>query len=317
MKFNDPMRWRIMLGAGVLARPGNVLRFTGGANLSFQAWTTEHSSLKLVAAGGGDLFTQKATVIGPPELFWQQSQALPGVSSLAHGTSRSLNWNLNAIHTYSPGSGSWRATTSVGTQYEDRHFSRDNVVAQGLIPGQTNIDQGSTLGQQFELTTTERTLAFYGQEEMAFLGDRLLFTAGVRAERSSANGDDGKYYLFSYFEYVGNDFKADMAGTYRLMYFPVLLVFLVVLFALVWLPVLAVFLATAVRVVVLLVREERATVFLAVVFRVVVELHRVVFGVAGAASSPAAVFLRIARLVVVPSCWGFSSAVRCTATTLL
>ena len=176
-----------------------VLRFTGGANLSFQAWTTEHSSLKLVAAGGADLFNQKATVIAPPDLFWQQSQALPGVSSLAHGDSRFLNWNLNAIHSYSPAGGSWRATTSVGAQYEDRHFSRDNVVAQGLIPGQTNIDQGSTLGQQFELETTERTLAFYGQEEMGFLGDRLLLAAGVRAERSSANGDDGKYYFFPKF----------------------------------------------------------------------------------------------------------------------
>lgn len=87
------------------------------------------------------------------------------------------------------------------------------------------------------------------------------------------------------------------------------------LFAPVRLPVLAVFLAAAVRVEVLLVRED--TVFLAVVFRVVVELRRVVFGVAGAAFSPAAAFLRITRLVVVPSCWGFSSAVRCTATTSL
>ena len=207
--------------AALATNDEEVLRFTGGANLSFKAWTTEHSSLKLVAAGGADLFTQKATVIGPPELFWQQSQALPGVSSLAHGTSRFLNWNLNAIHTYSPGSGSWRATTSVGSQYGDRHFSRDNVVAQGLIPGQTNIDQGSTLGQQFELLTTERTLAFYGQEEMTFLGDRLLFTAGVRAERSSANGDDGKYYLFPKFSAgyrfanlfgQGSDFK--LRGAY-------------------------------------------------------------------------------------------------------
>lgn len=185
--------------AALATNDEQVLRFTGGANLSFKAWTTEHSSLKLVAAGGADLFTQKATVIGPPELFWQQSQALPGVSSLAHGDSRFLNWNLNAIHTYSPGNGSWRATTSLGTQYEDRHFSRDNVVAQGLIPGQTNIDQGSTLGNQFELETTERTLAFYGQEEMSFLNDRLLLTAGVRAERSSANGDDGTYYFFPKF----------------------------------------------------------------------------------------------------------------------
>ena len=176
-----------------------VIRFTGGANLSFQAFTTEHSSLKLVAAGGADLFNQKATVVAPPELFFQKTNALPGVSSLANGDSRFLNWNLSAIHTYSPSSGSLRATTSVGSQYEDRNLSRSDVVALGLIPGQTNIDQGSTLGQQFELKTTERTLAFYGQEELGLLRDRLLLTVGVRAERSSANGDDSKYYLFPKF----------------------------------------------------------------------------------------------------------------------
>jgi len=185
--------------AALATNDETVIRFSGGANLSLQAFTTDHSSLKLVAAGGADLFSQRATVIAPPELFFQASQALPGVSSLAHGDSRFLNWNLNAIHTYSPGSGSFRATTSLGSQYEDRHFSRDNVVAQGLIPGQTNIDQGSTLGSQFELNTTERTLAFYGQEELGLFGDRALLAVGVRAERSSANGDDGKYYFFPKF----------------------------------------------------------------------------------------------------------------------
>ena len=176
-----------------------VIRFTGGANLAFQAITTEHSSLRLIAAAGADLFTQKATVIAPPELFFQQSQALPGVSSLANGDSRFLNWNANAIHTYSPEGGSWRATTSIGSQYEDRNLNRAQVVASGLIPGQTNIDQGSTLGQQFELRTTERTLAFYGQEELALMHERLLLAVGVRAEKSSANGDDGKYYFFPKF----------------------------------------------------------------------------------------------------------------------
>jgi TonB-linked SusC/RagA family outer membrane protein len=182
--------------AALATNDEQVIRFTGGANLSYQAFTTDHSSLKLIAAAGADLFTQKAQVIAPPDLFFQQSQALPGVSSLANGDSRFLNWNLNAIHSYSPESGSWRATTSVGSQYEDRNLNRTQVVAQGLIPGQTNIDQGSALGQQFELRTEERTLAFYGQEELGFMHDRLLLAVGVRGEKSSANGDDSKYYLF-------------------------------------------------------------------------------------------------------------------------
>jgi len=176
-----------------------VIRFTGGANLSFQALTTEHSSLKLVGAAGADLFSQTATVVAPPELFFQQPNALPGVSALANGDSRFLNWNGSAIHTYSPSGGSWRATTSAGAQYEDRKLNRSQVVAEGLIPGQTNIDQASTLGKQFELRTTERTLAFYGQEELGFMRDRLLFTAGVRAEKSSANGDQSKYYFYPKF----------------------------------------------------------------------------------------------------------------------
>jgi TonB-dependent starch-binding outer membrane protein SusC len=176
-----------------------VIRFTGGANLSFQALTTERSSLRLVAAAGADLYNQKAQVIAPPDLFFEETAPTPGISALSNGDSRFLNWNLNAIHTYSPASGSWRATTSVGSQYEDRKLNRSRVVAQGLIPGQTNIDQGSVFGQPFQLETTERTLAFYGQEEFATLRDRLFFTVGVRGERSSANGDDGKYYFFPKF----------------------------------------------------------------------------------------------------------------------
>jgi TonB-linked SusC/RagA family outer membrane protein len=173
-----------------------VLRFTGGANVTFNALTTEHSSLRLVGAAGADLFSQKAEVLAPPELFFQQTLANPGVAVLGTGDSRFLNWNANAIHTYAPASGSWRATTSIGTQYEDRNLNRARVVAKGLLPGQSNIDQGSVLGNQFEVKTEERTFALYAQEEFATLRDRLLLTAGVRGERSSANGDDSKFYFF-------------------------------------------------------------------------------------------------------------------------
>jgi TonB-linked SusC/RagA family outer membrane protein len=174
----------------------SVNRFTGGANLTYNAIATPHSSLKFVAAGGADLFNQSARVIAPPELFFQQTVANPGISARSTGDSRNLNWNLNAIHTYSPGEGGFRATTSFGAQYEDRDLSRTRVVAEGLLGGQTNIDQGSVFGQQFEATSKERTFAFYGQEEFLTMHEKLLIAAGARAERSSANGDQGKYYLF-------------------------------------------------------------------------------------------------------------------------
>jgi outer membrane receptor protein involved in Fe transport len=52
------------------------------------------------------------------------------------------------------------------------------------------------LQSPFELNAKERTLAFYGQEEVLTLQERLNLTAGVRAERSSANGDANKYFLY-------------------------------------------------------------------------------------------------------------------------
>jgi len=173
-----------------------VYRFTGGATLTWQAMQTIHHNLQLVGQGGADLFQQKAVVISPPELFFEQTQTNPGTSALSNADSRQWNWNLNAIDAYTPSSGSFKATTSVGVQVEDRELGRSRVVAKGLLPGQSNIDQASVLQSPFQLNAKERTLALYGQEEFLTLHERLLLTAGFRAERSSANGDIHKYFLY-------------------------------------------------------------------------------------------------------------------------
>ncbi len=173
-----------------------VYRFTGGATLTWQALQTIHHNLQLVGQGGVDLFQQKAVVISPPELFYEQTQTNPGTSALSNADSRQWNWNLNAIDAYTPSSGSFKATTSAGIQVEDREIGRARVVAKGLLPGQSNIDQASVLQSPFEINAQERTLALYGQEEFLTLHERLLLTAGFRAERSSANGDIHKYFLY-------------------------------------------------------------------------------------------------------------------------
>ncbi len=173
-----------------------VTRFTSGGTLTLQAAQSAHHSLRFVAAGGIDLFAQTNEVFSPPELFFEATSSTPGHASLSNASSRQWNWNLNAIHAYTPSSGSFKATTSAGAQVEDRELERWRVVAQGLLPGQSNIDQGSVLGGQFELKVKERTLAFYGQEDFLTLAERLNVTVGLRAERSSSNGDINKYYVF-------------------------------------------------------------------------------------------------------------------------
>lgn len=175
-----------------------AVRFTGGLNLRYQALQTERQSLQLIGAGGIDFFNQKDEVFAPPELYFEARQSNPGTSVLSNADGRFANWNLNGIYTLTPATGAWTATTSAGLQWEDRAISRSRVIARGLLPGQQNVNQGAVI-TPFEENTHERTAALYGQEEWIGLNQRLLLSASVRAERSSANGDQNAYYLFPSF----------------------------------------------------------------------------------------------------------------------
>ena len=172
-----------------------VNRFTGGATLNADAWSTEKQSLKLVASAGADIFGQRNAIFAPPELYFQEGLQNPGASTLSNGDARYVNWNANAIHSYTPGS-LLQATTSGGVQYEDRQLQIARVTARGLLPGQSNITQGSVFGEQQENISTERTVALYAQEQVIAFDERLTVEAGLRAERSSVFGNTSKFYVF-------------------------------------------------------------------------------------------------------------------------
>src|SRR2546429_2747468 len=87
-------------------------------------------------------------------------QTNPGASTLSNADSRLANWNANAIHSFTPAGGAWKATTALGVQWEDRALGRSRVIARGLLPGQKNINQGSVINV-FEENTHERTIALY------------------------------------------------------------------------------------------------------------------------------------------------------------
>ena len=171
----------------------SAVRFTGGLTATYQAIASANTSLRIVAAGGIDFFNQRNKVWAPRELYFQANQANPGVATVGNADSRFTNWNVNAIHTYT--ATGFKTTTSAGVQWEDRQLDRSRVEADGLLPGQQNINQGSVL-TPFEELTHERTIGLYAQEEWLGIHDRFLLSAGARAERSSANGDVNKFYLF-------------------------------------------------------------------------------------------------------------------------
>jgi len=168
-------------------------RFTGGVTLGWTPPARGSSSFRFVAGFGMDGFDQSDDVWTPNDLFFERPQTLPGESVESGGRSMFYNYNLNGIHTFS--GGAFSATTSLGLQFEDRRLNTFQIRTQNLLPGQRNVNQGTNTTAAENLNH-ERTIAFYGQEEVRLFSEALLLRGGLRAERSSVNGDIDKYYIF-------------------------------------------------------------------------------------------------------------------------
>jgi len=168
-------------------------RFTGGLTLDYNAMSKGAQSLRFVVGGGLDVFQQSNDLWSPNELFYERPQTFPGASVENQGNSKYYNWNANVIHAYQRSS--WSLNTSGGLQYEDRQLHTSGITTTNLVPGQRNVGQGTnTTGE--ENLTQERTFALYGQEEIRLLNEMLLLQAGLRAERSSVNGDVNQLNIF-------------------------------------------------------------------------------------------------------------------------
>ena len=168
-------------------------RFTGGATLTWNAYTTEKSSLRFVTTGGADLFNQNDALFSPNNLFYEQIQSRPGTAIDNNGLSRLVNWNGNLAHTLVTGGAQF--ATAVGMQFFDSRLKTTRITTDNLLPGQGNVDRGTNFAVG-EFLNRSRNLAFYAQEDVNLLNDRLTISGGIRAERSSANGDINHYYAF-------------------------------------------------------------------------------------------------------------------------
>lgn len=172
-----------------------TFRFTGGLNMAYRAYASATRSLQITGNAGSDIFNTASDLYSPNELFFEANKVQPGTSAKGSGVSRQVNIGLNAIHTWSPAPGTFVATTSVGAQFAGRQLRTNNIQSNGLIPGQSNVNQGATVAA-VENRIREKTLAFYGQQDLLLFSQRLNLTGAVRAERSSVNGDVNTYYFF-------------------------------------------------------------------------------------------------------------------------
>ncbi|MDQ6887536.1 MAG: SusC/RagA family TonB-linked outer membrane protein [Gemmatimonadota bacterium] len=178
-----------------LKLPEEVYRLISNANATFDALQSPSHSLQLRVAGGVDQFSQQNNIVSPPFLYFEPNDGLPGTLTQLNGNVLHANADFTAVHRWFPAFQDYSFTTSAGVQREISRLRSLNIVTRNTIPGQENPDQGSS-SQPFANREEIHGLAFFGQEEFLTMGERLLLTAGTRAERSTVNGDINKFYFF-------------------------------------------------------------------------------------------------------------------------
>ena len=183
----------ILETASLVNNDEEVWRFVGSGNLTFDAITSSTHNLRLSATGGIDFYNQKNELFSPPESQFEPNDGLPGTSVLGSAYSQYMNANVNAVYTFN-GDG-YQSTTSFGTQYEIRDLDVSSTIARNLIGGLQNIDRGTATEVRQDRS---RSLDFgvFAQEEILLLDERLLLTAGMRADRSSNNSDTEAFHFY-------------------------------------------------------------------------------------------------------------------------
>ncbi|HEX3481867.1 MAG TPA: carboxypeptidase regulatory-like domain-containing protein [Kofleriaceae bacterium] len=175
----------------------DVWRLITGATASVDVYssTSGNSKVKLLGNFGADDFTQKNSIDSPNQLTFEPADGLPG--TIVDGTTKNLNWNagLGAVWTFKPDSNSFRSALSAGLTYENVELNSVYVTAQNLNAGPGNVSTATSVNTQ-ENNLQTKDSGIYLQEEVALLDDRLSVLGGLLGERSSLNGDTGKYYVF-------------------------------------------------------------------------------------------------------------------------
>jgi TonB-linked SusC/RagA family outer membrane protein len=174
----------------------DVWRILGTSTARVDAVTTATQRLQFTLMGGLDYFSQRNDILSPADLQFEPQDGQPGTVVLGKSSDLRLNLVGSAVHTYTPASNAFQATTSAGFQYERRELNLTNAVGRTLALGLENVNQAASLTVPTQSLQLVKNLGLYAQEEVLAASQRLLLTVGGRADRSSVTGDQGKVYFY-------------------------------------------------------------------------------------------------------------------------
>jgi len=185
--------------AALMKNDEKVLRSILAGRLTFNAIQRAGYGLSLYLNGGADQFSQENSLLFPPELQFEPiDDGEPGTALLSNSKNLNLNLGTSAVFTITPASGSFSATTSVGVNGSSRDLRVSRIVSRNLVGGLGIVGAGTNV-RVLEQRSRVEDFGLFAQEEFLTLSERLLLTAGITADRSSANSDTEKYFYYPKF----------------------------------------------------------------------------------------------------------------------
>ena len=180
----------------LIKTPEDVFRLLGSGLASYNLISHERQTLDFTVSGGIDAYSDHAKIISPATAYVEQVNALPG--TIFVNDANIFTGNIGANFTHRLIRDMFTATTSAGIGQVRRNVDIVSNTGRGVFPGVTNVASATQIFTA-ESQDIVKSQAIFGQEEFLTMGERLLLTAGVNAERTSNNGDPQKYYAYPKF----------------------------------------------------------------------------------------------------------------------
>ncbi len=182
--------------AALMKNDETVWRSIASARLQFNMVQGPTHSIRLIGNAGVDYFTQENSLLFPPELqFETLDDGEPGTALLSNSNNLNLNGGGSAVYTYNPSGGTFRATTSLGANASARDLRISRIISRNLVGGLGIVSAGTNI-QVIEQRQRVEDIGLFAQEELLMLSERLLLTAGLNADRGSANSDTDKLFYY-------------------------------------------------------------------------------------------------------------------------
>ena len=177
----------------------NELTFRQIGNLSatWSALSAAQHQVSIQATGGFDRAQVSGDVFSPPFLQYENPRASDGQSGRSVRTEGNIfNYNLRLDGTwaYQPTS-AISFTTTAGYDFETQYNRVIRTRARGIIPGVETSNSGTVLDGS-DVLNNFRDDALFANEQVLALDQKLAIVAGVRADRSSANGNRSKRNVY-------------------------------------------------------------------------------------------------------------------------